>query len=379
MPVNGKEDSLRVLQISHDYAGPFQNICRQFSQAFSHAHVTTVYLRGQESSAVVKATGGDRVVFFDQKEGSLRGLKIGALIKLARIFTACRYEVVIAHRYKSIYLAGLMSYFFPIGILLGVAHEHDVFRRTTRALFVTKWRKNIRILAVSDSVRKDIERCCPSLAVQGRIHTVANAIDPDIRAGFRNRHEIRRDLGIPEGTFCFATVGRLVAKKDHRLLITAYARIAAATNCLVIVGTGPKKKELQSLVNDLAIKGNVFFTGNIPDAYRIYGAFDAFVLTSGSKEAFGIVLLEAMLAEVPIVCSNAQGPVEVVADAAMTFESGNPDHLSHQLKAVEMLDDASRKTMTDRGMERLLNNYTMEAFKKKLHDLPALKEYGGLL
>jgi glycosyltransferase involved in cell wall biosynthesis len=300
-------------------------------------------------------------------------------MQLARVFRAHRYDVVIAHRYKAIYLAGVMSYFFPIAVLLGVAHEHDVFKRTTRALFVTFFRKNIQLLAVSESVRKDIEKCCPSLATQNRVHTLGNAIDPATKSELRDRGEVRKEMGIPEAVFCFGTVGRLVAKKDHNVLINAYARVANAGNCLIIIGAGPREKELKSLAADLGIKNQVTFLGKVPNAHRIYGAFDAFVFTSGLKEAFGLVLLEAMLAEVPIVCSSAAGPMEVIGDTGLIFEVGNADDLSRQLKAIEMLDSNSRKALSDRALKRLSMNYTMSAFTEKLRALPVLKNYGDVM
>jgi glycosyltransferase involved in cell wall biosynthesis len=272
-----------------------------------------------------------------------------------------------------------MSYFFPIEVLLGVAHEHDVFKRTSRALFVTFFRKNIQLLAVSESVRKDIEKCCPSLATQDRVHTLGNAINPAIKSEIRDREEVRNEMGIPEGVFCFGTVGRLVAKKDHKVLINAYASIANARNCLVVVGTGVRENELKSLATDLGIKNQVIFLGKVPNAYRIYSAFDAFVFTSGLKEAFGIVLLEAMLAEVPIVCSSAEGPLGVIDDTGLIFEVGNADDLSVKLKAIEMLDSDARKALTDRALKRLSVNYTMNAFTEKLRALPVLKNYGDVM
>ncbi|MDZ7686635.1 MAG: glycosyltransferase [Gammaproteobacteria bacterium] len=66
----------------------------------------------------------------------------------------------------------------------------------------------------------------------------------------------------------------------------------------------------------------------MPDAYRLLKAFDAFVLSSGPLEAFGVVLLEAMLARLPIVSSTAPGPVEVVGDSALTFAVGDDGALT---------------------------------------------------
>ncbi|MCH7743134.1 MAG: glycosyltransferase [Proteobacteria bacterium] len=380
MSKSGQEQvkSLRVLQVCHDYQGPFQNVCRLYCEAFSSSHVTTLYLRGSEDASVVEATGGDRVLFFEQREGSLRGFKLALIFRLAGIFRKNRYDIVIAHRYKAIYLTGIMSYFFPIAVLLGVAHEHSVFKRITRALFVTFWRRNIHLLAVSDSVRQDVLRYCPSLGLQHRIHTLENALDPQLATELLSPEEARRELGIPDHVYCYAAVGRLVAKKNHDVLLRAYAEIVSPDNCLVIVGSGPRYASLLSLSRDLGIEPNVIFTGNVPGAYRIYRAFDGFVFTSGVEEAFGIVLLEAMLAEIPIICSDAAGPREVVGDAGLLFEAGNAKILAKQMKVLEEMDLNERQELQFRGKSRFFAEYTMEQFVRRLNSLPVFNDYREL-
>ena len=368
--------SLRVLQVCHDYEGPFQSVCRLYCEAFANSHVTTLYLRGAENPSVVDATGGDTVLFFEQ--GSLRGIKLASIFRLAGTFRKNRYDIVIAHRYKAIYLVGVMSYFFPITILLGVAHEHNVFKRITRALFITFFRRNIHLLAVSDSVRQDVLRYCPSLAVQHRIHTLENALNPQLATELLSPKEAKRELGLPEHIYCFGTVGRLVGKKNHDLLLTAYSEISSPDNCLVIVGNGPRYAGLVSLSRDLGIEQNVIFTGNVQRAYRIYRAFDAFVFTSGSKEAFGIVLLEAMLAEIPIICSDANGPKEVVGSAGLLFEAGNAQTLAIQMKVMEKLDPDKREELRVLGRSRLFAEYTVEQFTRRLHALPVFAGYRQL-
>jgi glycosyltransferase involved in cell wall biosynthesis len=370
MAGQGEARSLRVLQICHDYEGPFQSVCRHYCEAFSDSHVTTLYLRGCEEESVVEATGGNLVLFFGQRQGSLKGFKLASIFRLVRVFRKNRYDVVIAHRYKAIYLAGIMSYFFPIAVLLGVAHEHGVFKRKTRSLFINLWRRNIHVLAVSDSVRCDVLRYCPSLAQQGRIHTLENAIDPQLKSELLSREDARRELGLPVDVYCYGAVGRLVAKKNHDLLLRAYSKVASPENCLVIAGNGPGYASLVSLARDLGIGQNVILAGHVPLAYRVYPAFDAFVFTSGFEEAFGIVLLEAMLAEIPIICSDASGPGEVVDDAGLLFESGDAQTLAKQMKVMESLDAEERREMQVRGRARLFEEYTTEQFARRLHALP---------
>ena len=82
----------------------------------------------------------------------------------------------------------------------------------------------------------------------------------------------------------------------------------------------------------------------ISDAANVVSAFDVFVLSSGTAEAFGIVLLEAMQAKVPVISTNALGPAEVVADAGILFKSGDADDLKRALTFHKgMLDRAPRR------------------------------------
>jgi len=206
--------------------------------------------------------------------------------------------------------------------------------------------------------------------------------------------EARRELGLPEHVYCYGAVGRLVGKKNHDLLLIAYSEIASPDNCLVIVGSGPKYTGLVSLSRDLGIERNVIFAGNVHRAYRIYRAFDAFVFASGSKEAFGIVLLEAMLAEIPIICSDASGPKDVVGSAGLLFEAGNAQTLARQMKVMEKLDSDKtlarqmkvmekldsdkRQELQVRGRSRLFAEYTVEQFARRLHALPVFRGYRQL-
>ncbi len=370
--------TLRVLQVCHDYKGPFQGICHQYSEAFPNSHVTTLYLQGPEDPSVAQATGGDAVLFFEQRAGSLKGLKLALLFRMARLFSEHHYDIVIAHRYKAIYLTGILSCFFPIAVLLGVAHDHGVFKRRMRALFVTRLRRNIHLVAVSDSVRQDILSCCPSLADQERVHKLENAIDPKVESELLSREEAREALGVPQNTFCFGIVGRLVAWKNHDLLLSAYAEVAVPGDCLVIVGEGAEYSRLVLLSQDLGIAGSVIFAGKVDHAWRIFRAFDAFLFVSSAREAFGVVLLEAMLAEVPVICTNASGPKEVVGAAGLLFEDENAQALAQQMKVMKNMKPGERQELQSLAKSRLFDQYTEERMVQKLHALLLFEGYGDL-
>jgi glycosyltransferase involved in cell wall biosynthesis len=379
---------LRVLQISHDYQGPFVRVCNQYVAPFTDHHITTVFVCGEPDSEVAEGVGGDEVVFLNQPAGALRGIKLGTLFKLSRLFRANHYDIVIAHRYKSIYFAGVMGYFFPIGLLLGVVHEHHVFRRITRSLFVTFWCRKLVLLGVSDSVGRSIEQYCGPLRPQGRLHTMYHAVDPDQAGQILDRGQARQELQIDEDAFVFGSVGRLIEKKQHDLLLRAMAAendqmrddiVLRDRVQLVIIGDGPLRQRLQTLARELGIADRVVFKGHVGDAFRLMRAFDCFVFPSGEDEAFGIVLLEAMQAGVPVITSDSAGPLEVVGENGLRFEANQPVALAHVLStALRSLaetpenagqGEATREMMASEGIRRIQAGFTRDIFKSRMWQL----------
>jgi glycosyltransferase involved in cell wall biosynthesis len=356
----------KVLQISHDFKGPFVAICRQFVDAFPSDQVTTVFLRGEFDADVAEEIGGS--VYFLEKPGeNLRGFKISQIVRLYQLIQSDSFDVVIGHRYKGIYMAGIMSYFCDLPLLLGIAHEHNVFKRITRKLFVTFWRRQFHIAGVSQSVTTNIAQYCPSLVSEKRLHTLPNALPRGYEAGILSRADARRLLGLADDMLVIGSIGRLIQKKSLHILIEAFAKARMDQSAIVILGDGPLRESLESSAVSLGIADRVQFLGYVKNAGYFAAAFDLFVLPSGVEEAFGIVLLEAMMAKVPVISSDAPGPREVIADQGWLFRAEDSDDLSIKLKAFVELPAKSRTLMGQSGYERVRAEYTHEQFADRLN------------
>lgn len=336
--MNDRDSSPWVLQICHGYSGPFLDCARQYAALFeTTAHrVCTVYLTGEPSEAVVAGSASDEVIFLGLKGRDIRGLKLKAIREIARIASSRRFSFCIAHRFKPTYVA-LLATRLPV---IGVQHAFGVYRRASRKLFASAFRSRLVLLGVSKAVTQDIAESLPNFPAN-RIETLYNRIDvPAVREALFTRNEARGSLGVAEDDYLIANVGRLHPDKDQATLLRGFAlalpRLPSRA-LLAIAGTGPLELELKELVRSLDIENRVLFLGQVPDARRMFRAFDCFALTS-DHEPFGMVLLEAMAADLPVICSDCGGGREVVAGAGRLFPLRNAGALADHLVAVAELD-----------------------------------------
>ncbi len=108
-------------------------------------------------------------------------------------------------------------------------------------------------------------------------------------------------------------VARLVEQKDHETLVRAFQKVLLKkTARLLIVGDGPLKIKLETMVAKLELNDSVCFLGFENNPYRYVSKAKVFVLTSRS-EGFGNVILEAMSCGTPVISTDCPwGPKEII-------------------------------------------------------------------
>jgi glycosyltransferase involved in cell wall biosynthesis len=148
-------------------------------------------------------------------------------------------------------------------------------------------------------------------------------------------------------------VGKLIYYKGIEYLLMAFSRLKDMRTCLIIVGDGEARGMLLRLADALGISKRVVFLGWIPDAalLSVYSLVDVVVLPSVSRrEAFGIVLLEAMASGKPVVATSIPGVCDVV-DHGKTGYLVPPRDPIAMAKAIEHIlkDAATAKRMGDEG------------------------------
>jgi glycosyltransferase involved in cell wall biosynthesis len=167
-----------------------------------------------------------------------------------------------------------------------------------------------RVIAVSNA---SADFCRAFGVPEDKIKVILNGLDPQ-EFNPSDGSQIRADLGIGSRPFIMTAI-RLVKRKGPRYLITAFSKVLrdVPDAMLVIAGDGPEATNLRRLVKKLEIEGSVLMLGSLPHrrVLKLMAAADVFVLPS-LMESFGLVLLEAMMAGAPIVCTRVGGVPEVI-------------------------------------------------------------------
>ena len=159
-------------------------------------------------------------------------------------------------------------------------------------------------IAVSTAARHFVSRYFP-----GEYRIIPNGVDVDAYRNARPFPEYR------DGKLNILFTGRLEPRKGATYLMRAYAALKKRQpdTRLIIVGVGPQLGELRRFVRDRRV-GDVLFAGRVSDAdkARFFRTADVFCAPSTGQESFGIVLLEAMAAGLPVVASDIHGYKKVV-------------------------------------------------------------------
>jgi glycosyltransferase involved in cell wall biosynthesis len=137
------------------------------------------------------------------------------------------------------------------------------------------------------------------------------------------------------------SMGRLVELKGFHLTIMAFAKLVLREpqSRLLIVGEGPSKSFLQRLVKNLNLERKVDFCGWLPRAKALSLMNTADVFLFPSFEGGGMVVLEAMQHELPVICLEYGGPGEMVTgDCGFVVKVGSiEDTVENLARALEAL------------------------------------------
>ena len=161
-----------------------------------------------------------------------------------------------------------------------------------------------------------------------------------------------------QNKFIFLTVSRLVEVKNIQLQIKALAKLNNKNIQLLIAGEGSEKDNLQKLVAEYNLQSQVDFIGWLDDLGSVYKIADCFLLTSNS-EGYGMVIAEAVLADLPVIMTDVGVAGELVRDDVNGCIVAVNDLETLQQKMGPLIKDkdllAKFKVNSDKFKHKILN------------------------
>lgn len=175
------------------------------------------------------------------------------------------------------------------------------------------------VMAISSVIHRNVLETMP--VTPDRVMTLHDAIDLERFVSSRaGRDRVRNELGLKPESMAIGFVGRFSPGKGHEEFLEAAAILAPRFPLarFVIVGEesyGEKEyaASIRTMSDSLGLHDAVLFTGYRNDMPDVMAAFDIFAFPSHA-EAFGVVLIEAMAMERPVVSTNCDGVLDIVVD-----------------------------------------------------------------
>ncbi|MEA2089047.1 MAG: glycosyltransferase family 4 protein [Patescibacteria group bacterium] len=190
--------------------------------------------------------------------------------------------------------------------------------------------------------------------------TINNGIDIH-NLKFLSKEEARQKLNLPQTNIVIGTIANYYPVKALHRIIEVAKIITKKFNetKFILIGDGLEKEKLQKQIRKENLTNN-FLLGPIENASCCLKAFDIFILPS-KKEGFPYVILEAMLAEIPIVATNVGGISEMIDDNKNGFlVQSNTDKKLEQ----ETIEQLARKIIYYLKNREIAKIFANEAYKK---------------
>jgi glycosyltransferase involved in cell wall biosynthesis len=287
-----------------------------------------------------------------------------AIPRLAQAVRRHKIDVLHSHLSTASWWCGWLE---MVGGPPSIGHVHGF----TSALW---HRHQTHLIACSAAVKRDL--IAKGLSAE-RVTVMHYPVDPDDMRPSRSPSELRAELGASASTPVVGTFAHLSPKKGYRELVRAAEIVLRRmpTAQFWCFGEGPLRRELEEAALALGIADRFKLLGfrrDVPDLMR---AVDVMCLPS-HREPFGLVYVEAALAEKPVIACDAGGAPEIIVHGETGLlvsppAGGQPSNIAALADAMlTILDNRDvASAMGGRGRELVLQRFAWPHYLVQLNSL----------
>ena len=287
-----------------------------------------------------------------------------------------KFDVIHAHDWLVAYAAKTLKNSYNVPIVATIhatesGRNSGIHDEQQRYINDTEWMltyEAAEVIVNSNYMKGEIQRLFG--LPYDKINVVANGVNLSSFNGVERDYNFRRRFAM-DNEKIILFLGRLVYEKGVQHLISAMPKILEGYHDvkLVIAGKGGMLDELKAQVEAMGIGQKVYFAGylNGKDVQKMYKAADISVFPS-TYEPFGIVALEAMLAERPVVVSDIGGLNEIVQhrENGMKTYAGNSNSIADSI--LELLYDHKLSAeIVKKAKNKVRNEYNWSKIAQDTH------------
>lgn len=166
----------------------------------------------------------------------------------------------------------------------------------------------------------------------------------------------RQELGLAADDFVLLSVGELIPRKNHQVVLKALGRLQEQGNLgniqYLICGQGAKMGGLKALAESLDIADHVHFLGYRRDIPDICSASDVFMFMS-LQEGLPVALMEAMACGLPAACTSIRGNTDLIENGVTGFLADNTPEATAEAIQKMKSDPALRDRLAAHALERI--------------------------
>lgn len=272
-----------------------------------------------------------------------------AIKKIRKILTEFDADAVIAHVGRSMVLVQKAAGKNKKIKIIGVNHSSNI-KRSLGCDLVFSVNKEIFFKTINAGKNENSSFIIPNAI------DLSDAEEKNLAFDFDSKKQI-----------IIGAMGRFQSCKGFHLLIYALKKLQNQQQkfSLKIAGRGEEEKNLKQLVKDLELENVVEFCGWVEDKKKFFNQFDIFCMPSIDikNETFGLVLLEAMKYQKPIITSNCDGPRDIIRHEidGLVFDVRK----NNEEKIIEEIAQKILQLSSDNNLaEKMVENAAKRVFEK---------------
>jgi glycosyltransferase involved in cell wall biosynthesis len=238
------------------------------------------------------------------------------------------------------------------------------------------------ICALSDSVvcisRAVMRSVSEMTGRKDKLVLIYNAVDVDKFTKARNPFDVRKEWELPESARLVLVVGRITYWKGQDIALKAAHIFCQEVQKTYVLIVGSPDRDcyqgyyegLQKMARDMGLQDHVIFTGFREDIPSLLAQADLLLLPSTRPEPFGLVVLEALAAGVPVVATDHGGAVEILEDTGFGLLVPPGDVQSLAKATIQCLQDpVCGHSVQEKGRHYIQEHFSIKRYVKDVQSI----------